>query len=90
MPLGTSARVRAAEPSRVQLGHQPHWQIETDPDKTSEVEVRFIAEGPTARASSSNTATSTATARAGKRARDGVGGDQGWPLYLDRFAKLLA
>ena len=43
------ARVLAYEPpDRVVFSWDisPHWQIETDPDKTSEVEVRFIAEAP--------------------------------------------
>src|SRR5699024_383690 len=31
---------------RFQLGHQSPWQIETNPDLTSEVEVRFFAETP--------------------------------------------
>jgi uncharacterized protein YndB with AHSA1/START domain len=43
------ARVLAYEPpSRVVISWDisPHWQIETDPDKTSEVEVRFTSESP--------------------------------------------
>jgi uncharacterized protein YndB with AHSA1/START domain len=43
------ARVLAYEPpSRVLLSWDisPHWQIETNLEKTSEVEVRFIAETP--------------------------------------------
>ena len=43
------ARVLAYEPpDRVVFSWDisPHWQLETDPDNTSEVEVRFIAETP--------------------------------------------
>src|SRR4051794_13429225 len=43
------ARVLAFEPpNRVLLSWDisPRWQIETDPERTSEVEVRFVAEGP--------------------------------------------
>ena len=43
------ARVLAYEPpNRVVFSWDisPQWQIETDHDKTSEVEVRFVAEGP--------------------------------------------
>jgi len=42
-------RVIAYEPpERVVISWDigPQWQVETDPDKTSEVEVRFIAEAP--------------------------------------------
>ena len=43
------ARVLAYEPpDRVVFSWDisPHWQVETDPDNTSEVEVRFVAEAP--------------------------------------------
>jgi uncharacterized protein YndB with AHSA1/START domain len=43
------ARVLAFEPpDRVVFSWDisPHWQIETDPDRASEVEVRFVAEAP--------------------------------------------
>ena len=43
------ARVLAYEPpDRVVISWDitPQWQIETDPDRTSEIEVQFIAEGP--------------------------------------------
>ena len=45
------ARVLVYEPpTRVVFSWDigPTWQLETDPDNTSEVEVRFIAEAPTA------------------------------------------
>ena len=63
------ARVLAYEPpSRVLLSWDisPQWQIEDDPLKTSEWEVRFIAEPRNAPGSRSSTAISTAMARAGK------------------------
>ena len=42
------ARVLSYEPPRrlvISWDISPHWQIGTDPEKTSEVEVRFVAEG---------------------------------------------
>ena len=64
------ARVLVYEPPRrvvFSWDISPTWQVETEPDNTSEVEVRFISEDPTGPASSSSTATSTGTAPAGKR-----------------------
>ena len=43
----------------------------------------------TAPGSSSSTATSTGTAPAGRRVRDGVEDEAGWPLYLDRYHSLF-
>ena len=63
------ARVLAYEPpNRVVFSWDisPQWQIETDPDHTSEVEVVFIAEAPRRTALSWNTATSTGTDPAGR------------------------
>ena len=48
-----------------------------------------MAEGPTAPASNWSTATSTGTVPAGNRSADGIDDDQGWPLYLARYAALF-
>ena len=61
-----------------------------DPANASEVEVRFVADAPTAPGSSSSTGTSTATAPAGRRCTTASTTTQGWPLYLARYAALLA
>ncbi len=45
---------------------------------------------PNAPGSSWSIATSTGTALAGRPFRDGVDDEQGWPLYLARYADLLA
>lgn len=86
------ARVLAYEPpNRVLFSWDigPTWQIEPDPGKSSEVEVRFIAE----------TAQRTRVElehrhldRHGDRwhaVADGVDGDAGWSLYLRRYAGLV-
>jgi uncharacterized protein YndB with AHSA1/START domain len=87
------ARVLAYEPpSRVVFSWDisPHWQIETDPDKASEVEVRFIAEGPERTRVALEHRNLDRHGDGWEGVREGVHGDQGWPLYLDRFAARIA
>jgi uncharacterized protein YndB with AHSA1/START domain len=86
------ARVLAFEPPhRVVFSWDisPQWQIETDLDKTSEVEVRFIAEGPERTRVELEHRHLDRHGDGWESIRDGVDGDQGWPLYLQRFAALL-
>jgi uncharacterized protein YndB with AHSA1/START domain len=86
------ARVLAFEPpNRVVFSWDinPQWQIETDPDKTSEIEVRFIAEAPDRTRVELEHRNLDRHGDGWEAERDGVGGDGGWPLYLDRFAKQL-
>lgn len=82
------ARVLAYEPpDRVLFSWDisPTWQIETDPDRTSEVEVRFIAESPDRTRVELEHRHLDRHGDGWQGMREGVGGDQGWPLYLDRF-----
>jgi uncharacterized protein YndB with AHSA1/START domain len=66
------------------------WEIETDPAKTSEVEVRFIAESPERTRVELEHRNLDRHGEGWESARDGVGGDQGWPLYLSRYAERIA
>ena len=87
------ARVLAYEPpNRVVFSWDisAQWQIETDHDKTSEVEVRFIAESPDRTRVELEHRNLDRHGEGWEAERDGVGGDQGWPLYLDRFAERIA
>ena len=87
------ARVLAYEPpNRVLLSWDisPRWQIETDPDKTSEWEVRFIAETPNRTRLELEHRHLERHGEGWEGVRDGVEGDQGWPLYLKRFAERIA
>jgi hypothetical protein len=68
----------------------PHWQIETDPNRTSEVEVRFIAESADRTRVELEHRNLDRHGDGWEAAREGVGGDQGWPLYLQRFAERVA
>jgi uncharacterized protein YndB with AHSA1/START domain len=84
------ARVLAYEPpDRVVFSWDisPQWQIETDPDKTSEVEVRFIADGPDRTRVELEHRHLDRHGPGWESERDGVAADQGWPLYLARFAE---
>jgi uncharacterized protein YndB with AHSA1/START domain len=86
------ARVLAYEPpNRVVFSWDisPQWQIEADPDKTSEVEVRFVAESPERTRVELEHRNLDRHGEGWEAARDGVSSDDGWRLYLDRFAERL-
>jgi uncharacterized protein YndB with AHSA1/START domain len=83
------ARVLAYEPPhRIVFSWDitPHWQIETELDKTSEVEVRFIAESPGRTRVELEHRNLEHHGDGWQGMREGVRGDQGWPLYLQRLA----
>jgi uncharacterized protein YndB with AHSA1/START domain len=87
------ARVLAYEPPDhvvISWDISPQWQIETDIEKTSEVEVRFIAEGPDKTRVELEHRNLDRHGEGWEGTREGVGGDEGWPFYLERFAELLA
>jgi uncharacterized protein YndB with AHSA1/START domain len=85
------ARVLAFEPpTRVMFSWDisPQWQIETDHEKTSEVEVRFIAESPGRTRVELEHRNLDRHGDGWEGARDAIGSDGGWPLYLERFGAL--
>ncbi|OBG29930.1 SRPBCC family protein [Mycobacterium sp. 852002-51057_SCH5723018] len=67
----------------------PTWQVEADKGKTSEVEVRFTAEsGDRTRVDLEHRHIDRHGA-GWESVAEGVDGDAGWPLYLDRYARLF-
>jgi hypothetical protein len=66
------------------------WQIETDPDKTSEVEITFVAETPERTRVVLEHRNLDRHLDGWEAVRDGVDSDAGWPLYLRRYAGLFA
>jgi uncharacterized protein YndB with AHSA1/START domain len=87
------ARVLAFDPpNRVMFSWDisPQWQIESDPDHTSEVEVRFIAESPQRTRVELEHRHLDRHGPGWESLSDGVAGDQGWPLYLARYAALMS
>lgn len=86
------ARVLAYEPPHrvvISWDISPRWQLETDQDKTSEVEVRFIPEGAARTRVELEHRKLDRHGEDWQALREGVGGDQGWPLYLHRFGALV-
>lgn len=87
------ARVLAFEPpNRVVFSWDisPQWQLESDLERTSEVEVRFIAESAERTRVELEHRNLDRHGEGWEGVRDGVAGDGGWPLYLQRFGGLLA
>jgi uncharacterized protein YndB with AHSA1/START domain len=86
------ARILAFDPpARVVFSWDisPQWTIEEDPDNTSEVEVTFFAEGP-GRTRVELVHRHIDHHGAGwESVYKGVADDQGWPLYLDRYARVV-
>jgi len=86
------ARVLAYEPpNRVAFSWDisPHWQIETDAEKTSDVEVRFISEAPERTRVELEHRNLDRHGAGWEGLREGVDSGDGWPLYLERYAELL-
>jgi uncharacterized protein YndB with AHSA1/START domain len=87
------ARVLAFDPpNRVLLSWDigPRWQVETDPNKTSEWEVRFIAETPNRTRVDLEHRKLERHGEGWESVREGVAADQGWPLYLQRYVDLFS
>ncbi len=85
-------RVLAYEPPHrvvVSWDISPSWQIETDLDNTSEVEVRFVTEAPGQTRVELEHRNLERHGQGWEGVREGVDGEQGWPLYLRRYADLF-
>jgi uncharacterized protein YndB with AHSA1/START domain len=67
----------------------PQWRLEPDPSHASEVEVRFVDAG------AGHTAVELVHSHIDRHGsgwegfRDGLAGDEAWPLYLRRYTDLV-
>jgi len=68
----------------------PTWQLEEDLANASEVEVRFVAETPGRTRVELEHRNLDRHGPAWRAVADGVDDEGGWPLYLRRYADLLA
>ena len=87
------ARVLAYEPpDRVVISWDisPQWQLETDLEKTSEVEVRFTAESPRRTRVELEHRHLERHGAGWEGVRAGVESEDGWPRYLRAYAGLFA
>jgi uncharacterized protein YndB with AHSA1/START domain len=86
------ARILAFEPpDRIVFSWDitPRWQLETNPELTSEVEVRFFAETSERTRVELEHRNLERHGAGWESLRGGVDHDGGWPLYLQRFAALF-
>ena len=87
------ARVLAFEPpDRLVFSWDlsPQWQVESDLEKTSEVEVSFIAEATDRTRVELEHRNLDRHGDGWEGTREAIGGEDGWPLYLQRFADVIA
>ena len=87
------ARVLAFDPPErlvISWDINQRWQIEADPDKTSEVEIKFIVETPDRTRVVLEHRNLDRHLDGWQAVRDGIDSDAGWPLYLRRYADLIA
>ena len=68
----------------------PRWQIESELDKASEVELRFVPEGDDRTRVELEHRHLDRHGDGWEGIREGVAGDQGWPLYLERYREQVA
>ena len=68
----------------------PRWQIESDPERTSEVEVRFTSEAPERTRVELEHRNLERHGDGWESARDALRGEGGWEWCLGRFAAHLA
>ena len=86
------ARVLVYEPPRrvvFSWDIGPTWQLETNPENASEVEVRFIEETADRTRVELEHRNIDRHGPGWEAVAEGVGHDQGWPLYLARYAALF-
>ena len=86
------ARVLAFEPPHrivISWDISPRWQIEADPARTSEVEIRFVAESADRTRVELEHRKLERHGEGWESVRDGVAADGGWPLYLQRYVDLV-
>jgi uncharacterized protein YndB with AHSA1/START domain len=65
------------------------WELEADLDNTSEVEVRFVAEAPDRTRVELEHRNLDRHGPGWESLRSAIGNDQGWPIYLARYAALF-
>jgi uncharacterized protein YndB with AHSA1/START domain len=86
------ARVLAYEPPHrlvISWDINLQWQLESDPDKTSEVEVRFIAQGPDRTRVELEHRHLERHGEGWENMRDAVGSPGGWSAGIERFAERI-
>lgn len=87
------ARVLVYEPpNRVVISWDINlaWQIETDPEKASEIEVRFVAEGSGRTRVELEHRHLDRHGDGWEQMRDAVGSPDGWAVGLGRFAEFVS
>ncbi len=78
-----------APPGRVVFSWNvsPQWQLESNPEQTSEVEIRFAAEGPARTRVELEHRNLDRHGEGWQQIRDAVGSPDGWAVGMRRFAE---